>query len=760
MPKGATASFGAVSGSIAAAMLVASPAIATDVIDASDADDSRETVVVSGKREREDVSLGTVRGPIIDIPQVISVVSADTLKQQQVVSLEQALRNVAGVTTQIGEGGVANGDQFFIRGQSAKNDIFTDGLRDFGSFTRDSFNYESIEVLKGSSSTALGRGLTGGGINTTSKVPHEGRAVDLGFSGGTDNYMRGTVDANLPMNDRLAFRVNLMAHENDAVDRDVVNSERWGIAPSMSFAFGENSRLTAIYLHQHEERVPDYGVPIAVTTDANDIERPVTELGVDRATFYGFADSDRDDVDVDTLTVKFAYDFSDTFKLTSDTKIGRYDRVFQQSIPSCAAATCGNLLVDGNDATVPIASISPRLYEQSTDGGQNITSLVLTKPLGSKRNELVVGWDVSYQTLERTQYTNGANVTKDLLTPVNSGSAVLPGTLANTRESTGTDFALFVDNRFWFTSTLSLDVGVRFQHFVNDTDQTNFAATACSGVAQPAGLCVETLESEHDLVSPKASFVWEPSELVSAYVSYSRAAVPPGNAIANGDALSSLNAGGSISRNDLDPERTETFDLGVKASLLDRRLLIQSSIYQVDRSNATEIDPVSSFMQYSPEPKQRLRGFELGVTGAISDSLRLSANYAYTDAEIVEAFTGTSGATGVVIDTLAIGKQVRFVPKQSASLWSHFAPQDGALKGFEVGAGLTYQSEIFLDSRNTQATPSFVTVDFLAAYQFGRYRIAVNGYNLADETFYSQVHGGRVLPGAGRSVIANFGVRF
>jgi catecholate siderophore receptor len=758
MSKRASTSFGALSGSIAAAMLATLPAQAAKADDAGDAADASETIIVSGKRD--DVALPTLRGPLIDIPQVVSVVSNETLKQQQVVSLEQALRNVAGVTTQIGEGGVANGDQFFIRGQSAKNDIFTDGLRDFGAFTRDSFNYESIEVLKGSSSTALGRGLTGGGINTTSKAPYETRAVDLNFSGGTADYRRGTVDANLPVSDQLGLRVNLMVHENDAPDRDVVNAQRWGVAPSLSYAFGDDTRITAIYLHQHEERVPDYGVPVAVTTNATDIERPVTELGVRRSSFYGFADSDHDDVDVDTLTVKFVHEFSDTLQLTSDTKAGRYERSFEQSIPSCAAATCGDLLLDGNAATTPQVSVSSRLYEQTTNGAQNITSLLVTQPIGSLRNEFVVGWDFSYQTNDRDQYTNAANVTKNLVDPLNTGSAVLPGTLANVRESSGTDLALFVDNRVWFTPELSVDLGVRFQHFVNRTDQDTYGATVCNGVTQPAGLCVESLETEQDLVSPKASFIWEPSDLVSAYVSYSRAAVPPGNAIANGDALSSLGAGGSISRNDLDPERTETFDVGVKMSLLDRRLLVQSSVYQVDRSNATEIDPISNFMQYSPEPKQRLRGFELGLTGAISDSLRLSANYAYTDAEIVEAFTGTTGSNAVVIDTAAIGKQVRFIPKQSASVWSHFAPQSGALAGFELGAGFTYQSEIFLDSRNTQATPSFLTLDFLAAYQFGRYRIAVNGYNLADENYYSQVHGGRVLPGAGRSVVANFGVRF
>lgn len=160
-------------GSIAAAMLMATPAYAAEA-DAAE-DEAKESILVTG--QRVDTSIPTVRGLLIDIPQAVSVVSPETIKEQRIVSLEQALRNVAGVTTQVGEGGVVNGDQFFIRGQAAGNDIFTDGLRDFGQFTRDAFNYEQIEVLKGSSSTALGRGVAGGAINTTSKAPPCRRSI-------------------------------------------------------------------------------------------------------------------------------------------------------------------------------------------------------------------------------------------------------------------------------------------------------------------------------------------------------------------------------------------------------------------------------------------------------------------------------------------------------------------------------------------------------------------------------------------------------
>ena len=106
-----------------------------------------------------------------DTPQVVNVIPEQQLKQQKIVTLEQALRNVPGITVAIGEGGTLSGDQFKIRGFDSKDDVYIDGLRDFGAYTRDSFNYEEVQVLKGPSGAMFGRGTTGGAINTVSKRP-------------------------------------------------------------------------------------------------------------------------------------------------------------------------------------------------------------------------------------------------------------------------------------------------------------------------------------------------------------------------------------------------------------------------------------------------------------------------------------------------------------------------------------------------------------------------------------------------------------
>jgi catecholate siderophore receptor len=757
--------------SLAAAMFATGAAHAADAADAADAGPAEILVVGRGEK----VDLATMRGPVIDVPQTINVIDGEVIKDRQITTLSDALRNVAGVTTSVGEGGVVSGDQFFIRGQSAKDDIFTDGLRDFGAFTRDAFNYESVQVLKGSSSTALGRGVSGGAINTQSKRAETTDAFGASMSAGTDAYFRATVDANKAINDTTGFRINAMFHRNDTPDRDNVFSHRWGVAPALSFGKGTDTSVDLIFFHQEENKTVDYGVPIAVTSSTTDIERPVTEYGVPRSNFYGFA-GDEDNTIVNTLTVRFAHKANDWLSFTSDTKLGAYKRRFRQTVPSCAAA-CGDALLDGNPATVPMMAAGVRgQFRQTTRGIQNVSTALIEKPIAGMRNELIIGWDISYQTNDREddiRPDNGAtsSVSQSLFAPGATAPA-FTHKVFQYRDSSATDYSFFIDERLWLTPKLSINAGVRYQHFKATQDQTalttnaNAANTTCNGV--PAtGTCFSRSSSTNNLWNPKASIIWEASEKMSFYTSFSKAAVPPGNSVSNGS-LATPTA--IITANALQPEKTETFDLGAKFSLFGDRLLIQSAIYQINRSNAKDLDPNTQLLVASSEPKQRLRGFELGASGTITPDLLITANYTYVDAEIRDAYTSsttnvlingvTTSVTSFVRDTASIGNQVRYVPSHAASLWTSYKPLEGSLKGLEIGVGANYQSKVYVNNANTQVAPAYASFDALLGYNFGKYRIAVNGYNLGDKLYYAQVNGGRVVPSAGRSVLVTFSGNF
>ena len=223
--------------------------------------------------------------PLQEIPQSITIVPQKLIQEQAGTTLRDALRNVPGITVAAGEGGGDQGDVFILRGFNARNDTFLDGVRDSGSYFRDSFNLDSVEVLKGPSSTFFGRGSTGGVINQVSKGPRLDPSYEGIFSGGAGPLFRGTVDINQPLPQTLpnaALRINLMAHSDDIVGRDKIELKRKGFAPSIAFGLGTPTQLTLSYLLQHEDNIPDYGFPYISG-------KP---LRIDRDNFYGLNKED------------------------------------------------------------------------------------------------------------------------------------------------------------------------------------------------------------------------------------------------------------------------------------------------------------------------------------------------------------------------------------------------------------------------------------------------------------------------------------
>ena len=189
-----------------------------------------------------------------DTPQAVTVIDAQTMKEQGTTTLGDALRNVPGITIAIGEGGTLAGDQFKINGFDAKDDVYLDGLRDFAAYTRDSFDYEEVQVLKGPSGLMFGRGTTGGAINTVTKTAHLGDKYTGHVEVGNGDHYRATADLNYELSDTAAVRLNLMETDTGVVDRDLTHSWRWGIAPvgrRWGWAPTPCSRFN--YIHQHTD---------------------------------------------------------------------------------------------------------------------------------------------------------------------------------------------------------------------------------------------------------------------------------------------------------------------------------------------------------------------------------------------------------------------------------------------------------------------------------------------------------------------------
>ena len=312
-----------------------------------------------------------------------------------------------------------SGDQFFIRGLSAKNDIFTDGLRDFGVFTRDSFNYGQVEVFKGPSASAFGRGAAGGGINTTSKTPYADAAGSaLGSRSAMAEYARVTGDWNQELGDGVAVRLAGMVHQN----------REHRPRPDLFGALGHRAldRLRPRYATPRSRSPTCTRMKRSCRTTAS---RPPSATGPSSAFRCPNSASIRRTITASPATSttqsstpsrRVCATRSITWlTLTSDTKYGYLSALLAIHARRPATRLCGTNLQDGNPATIPLASVGgPGPYEQDTQGVQNISTLSLTAPIGGMRNELLIGSDVSWQDNDRNGFAFASReTTKDLLNP-------------------------------------------------------------------------------------------------------------------------------------------------------------------------------------------------------------------------------------------------------------------------------------------------------------------------------------------------------
>ena len=726
-----------------------------------------------------------------DMPQAVTVVSGETMKRQATSTLGDALRNVPGITIAIGEGGTLAGDQFKIRGFDAKDDVYLDGLRDFAAYTRDSFNYEEVQVLKGPSGLMFGRGTTGGAINTVSKTPFLQDSVIGHLEGGNGSHVRATTDINYRLSDTAAVRLNLMFTDTGVVDRDLVHSHRWGVAPSLSLGLGTGTVFTASYIHQHAVGRPDYGIPVAVSP-ASVYALPATEHGVPRSNFVQF-DTDKDRNDTDLVTAKIVHVATDWLTLQNDARVAVYSRYFQYTtVDRCDTTLATNNCAGTLFSTTPQAALAGigggGPYSQNSWGAQDVFTATANFHLGGLRNILIAGFDAGYQNADRTVYAYTlpptsrysyqlgdhsparANIGIPLLHPTNQpppGYTVVLPTAANstganlgatnatattvvTSSGKATDLALFVTDRLWLDEAWSIIAGVRVDRYTATFNAVTVAGTPASA------------KSPSTLVNPRASLVWEPDQKTTLYFSYGKAAIPIGTSVVGAPTpISTANQA-------LDPEESETLELGAKYSLFDGALGLTASLFKVRKSNAVLVDPATGSAQLQSGQRQRVQGLELQATGKIFDDLAVTAAYTYLEPLITfDLSCGT--ATPIVCNPnpFTIGKQIFFVPKNAASLWVDYSARS-LLEGLTLGGGLIYQSKLFnaialtgvppnpTSVSRIATIPETIQLDAMAAYEFGgAYRVQFNINNLTDRLNYSQSFGNRGTPSPGRTVIVS-----
>lgn len=668
--------------------------------------------------------------PLRDTPQTVSLLSKEMIEQQGATTLRDVLNNVPGITLTAGEGGAPAGDNLTIRGFSARNDIFIDGVRDLGAQSRDPFNMEQVEVVKGPSSTFTGRGSTGGTINLVSKLPNLRRSFSGSVTAGTNDTKRVTADINLPLNDSIAFRMNAMAHDANFPGRDDVQNRRWGAAPSIMFGLGTATRFAASYFYLEQDNTSDYGIPWVPDTVANRANAELRDYidraaPVPRSTFYGFIGRDKEKLRSDLGTARFEHEFNDRLSIRSQLRYG-YSRRDSIATPPRFAANAGV-----NTLAATVINREMRSWLATDDIVDSQTDVTVRFRTGGIDHSLVAGGSYAYEK-NRREIRTAANAATTLLDP--NPHDVYTGVIttdAREPEAKANSFAGYFFDTVRLSRQLQFVGGVRWDRF--DVSGQNV-------ITNVAGLV--PIDRVDTILSGRAAVIFKPVEKGSLYAAYGSSANP---------SLEGLLYAPADVRTD--PEKTRTYEIGTKWDLFANRLLLSGALFRVDKKDARTPSLIAGEAS-TLDGDQRVQGIEISATGNITHSLQVFAGYTLLDSEILRSNTAPTNVNGIFISE--VGKRLINTPKNSFNLWATYA-----WDRFFIGGGPRFVDRRFGNNINTRIVDSYVVVDALASYKLTKnVDVRLNMNNIGDKYYIDRIGGGHIVPGAARSILLSTAFSF
>ncbi|GGL96285.1 iron transport outer membrane receptor [Pseudomonas asuensis] len=671
--------------------------------------------------------------PLRDTPKSVTVVPTQVIRDTGALSLTDALRTVPGITFGAGEGGNPQGDRPFIRGFSAESDTFVDGMRDVASQTREIFNLEQIEVSKGPGSAYTGAGSTGGSLNLITKTPKLQNFVNGGFTYGSDQTRRTTLDVNQMITDNAAFRLNLMKHDANVAGRDGPDVSRWGVAPSISFGLGTPTRATFSYYHLDTDDTPDYGIPL--TNVDRSKANPSRPAHVDKDNWYGSSRDYRKST-TDSGTFRIEHDLNDNLTLSNNFRMVRTTLDYVASNPDDSRGNVVNGYVYR----------SPKSRNSVSEGWVNQTELKSLFNTAGVEHTLVTGMEFSYEDVHNRPYTftssvSGSTCNAALLASGDCTSLYSPtpkdgwaGTYAEGASYTDTDTktaAGYVFDTLKLNEQWSVNLGLRYDDF-----ETRSSGYTTGGRGAVAGDFKR--ENKSHFWNYQAGVVYKPAPNGSIYVAWSTSSNPSGET--SGEGLSEL----SSSNTSLEPERNRNYEIGTKWDFFNEALSLNAALFRTDKTNARVASPESTSLQVL-DGEQRVQGVELGFSGKLTPQWKVFGGYTYLDSEIRKSTTASDE-----------GNKMPQTPENNFTLWTTY----DVTQDFTIGGGATYVDRQFGNTANSTYIPSYTRYDAMAAYRVTKnLDLQLNVQNLTDKRYFDQVystHMAHVAAGRTALLSANF----
>ncbi|HWO00529.1 MAG TPA: TonB-dependent siderophore receptor [Blastocatellia bacterium] len=638
--------------------------------------------------------------PLRDIPQSITIVTQQQIRDQLLTNLGDVVRYVPGITAHQGEN---NRDQVVIRGVSSSADFFLNGVRDDVQYYRDLYNLDRVEVLRGPNAMIFGRGGGGGVINRVTKEAGLTQLREITLQGGSFSNKRIAADFDQPFGQSVALRFNGV-YENSGSFRDFVDLEHYGVNPTLTILAGNQTKITLAYEHFSDNRAADRGIPSFQGLPAD----------TDVSTFFGNPANShvRALVNLGWVTIDHQ---AGSLNIRNRTLFGAYDRGYQNYVPG--------------PVTPDEKQVALSAYNNATER-QNVfnqTDLTYSMSTGIIRHTFLVGAELGRQLTDNFRNSGFFNNTATTI-PVPFANPTISTPVTFRQNATDADNhlktnlgAAYVQDQIDLSRHLQLVAGLRFDHF--DLRYHNNR----NG---------DNLRRIDNLASPRFGVVFKPVTNISVYGNYSVSYLP-----SSGDQFSSL----TTITQQVKPEKFSNYEMGVKWDV-DRSLSLTTAVYRLDRTNTRATDP-NNPTRIVQTGSQRTNGFEIGLNGNITRAWGIAGGYAYQDAFITSATTAAR-----------LGAQVAQVPHHNFSLWNNYQ----FLSRLAAGFGIVHRTDMFAAIDDTVTLPGYTRAD--AAVYFNlteKMRLQANVENLFDKRYYVNAdNNNNISPGSSRGIRVGLTARF
>lgn len=712
----------------------------------------------TGGYKRDRVQSNKATAPLLNTPRTVTVIPREVIEEQGATDLTEVLRNTPGITFDAGENGFSTStNNFKLRGFDGSGNIFIDGARDSGSYSRDIFNIEQVEVVKGPAAEN-GRGGAGGYVNMATKTPTTRNFIngsaDLKFDDyGTEMFKRATVDANQVFGP-VALRLNGMIEGGGLMGRDTARARAWGIAPSIAYGLGTDFRATLAYEHLTRRDRPDWGVP-GVMAKGMVNHNPVAAQA-DRDSFFGLK-SDFDRIRADSVLAKVEYDINSAVTISNQTRWSQIDHNARYTVPT------------GYTPATRLVGTQTQFYGREGKSLTNQTNVAANFTTGSVRHSLAAGVEFSHETSNALRFGTANGGDTPIFNPNPNRIAGPNGAPTQNADIRVNTVAAYLYDTIHLTDQLLVSGGLRAERYSVKMGSTVLAtgrpATSQNGV-----------DDSYNTLGGSLGLAYKPTPDGTLYVSYALSHTPPNSYLSNPDisrtgdnAFPGFVAGAK-------PVRIHNYEAGVKWDVINGGLQLGAALFRTEKHRApiTGRDAGETADTLKGYGKQIVQGVELSVAGKVTSAWSVFGGLSVMDSERKHSAyldqvrrNANPADYGAVLRTS--GDELAFTPKLTANLWSTY----DLTEQFTVGAGVQYVGKSWLgrpDDANRiipngrfGKLPSYFLANAMASYDITENaKIRVNVDNIFNKKYVvsSNWAGSRVALGAARTYTVGANIKF